>query len=85
MPAKQWVHLAGTYDGEKARLFQNGKLVASVPCRPNKKPWKGPLFIGQYGAGPGPQYQVNGRIAAVKIYRRALTAEEVTRSFEAGR
>ncbi|MHC4565197.1 MAG: LamG-like jellyroll fold domain-containing protein, partial [Planctomycetota bacterium] len=85
VPAGKWVHLTGTYDGEKARLFQNGKQVASVPCRPNSTPWKGPLFIGQYAAGPGPQYQVNGKISAVKIYRRALTAEEVSVSFEAGR
>ena len=84
VPAGQWVHLVGTYDGKKARLFQNGKQVASVPCHPNKTAWKGPLFIGQYGAGPGPQYQVKGKIATVKIYRRALTAEEVTKSIEAG-
>ena len=85
VPAKQWVHLTGTYDGQKAQLFQNGKQVASVPFHPNKTPWQGPLFIGQYGAGPGPQYQVRGKIAKVKIYRRALTADEVARSFEAGR
>ncbi|UCF14790.1 MAG: hypothetical protein JSW59_15370, partial [Phycisphaerales bacterium] len=85
VPAKQWVHLVGIYDGEKARLFQNGKRVAAVPCHPNSTPWQGPLFIGQYGAGPGPQYQVRGRISGVKIYRRALRADEVAQSFVAGR
>ena len=85
VPVKQWVHLAGIYDGEKARLFQNGKQVASVPCQANSTPWEGPLFIGQYGAGPGPQYQVRGKISAVKVYRRALTADEVIQSFVAGR
>jgi len=83
--ARQWVHIAGTYDGETARLFQNGKQVASVPCQANSTPWEGSLFIGQYGAGPGPQYQVRGRIVGVKIYRRALRAEEVAISFKAGR
>ena len=85
MPARQWVHLAGTYDGQKARLFQNGKQVASVPCHANSRPWQGPLFIGQYGAWPGSQYQIRGKISAVKIYRRALRADEVTQSFVAGR
>jgi len=83
--ARQWVHIAGTYDGEAARLFQNGKQVASVPCQANSTQWEGPLFVGQYGAGPGSQYQVRGRIAGVKIYRRALRAEEVAISFRAGR
>ena len=85
VPAGQWVHLTGIYDGDKARLFQNGKQVASVPCQANSTPWEGPLFVGQYGAGPGVQYQVRGRIAAVKIYRRALRVEEVALSFKAGR
>ncbi|MHC4116845.1 MAG: HzsA-related protein [Planctomycetota bacterium] len=85
VPQKQWIHLTGTYDGETARLFQDGRKVASVPCHVNAAPWKGPLFIGQYSAGQGPQYQVRGKIAGVKIYRRALTADEVTRHFEQGR
>ncbi len=85
VPARRWVHLVGTYNGEKARLFQNGKQVAAVTCHPNGTPWKGPLFVGQYGAGPGPQYQVNGKIAGVRIYRRALSGREVAESFAAGR
>jgi hypothetical protein len=51
----------------------------------NDTPWEGPLFIGQYGAGTGSQYQVHGRIAGVKIYRRALRADEVAKSFKATR
>ncbi len=85
VPAKQWLHLTGTYDGDKARLFQNGKQVASGTCHPNSTPWEGPLFVGQYGASPAVQYQMRGRIAGVKIYRRALRTDEVTKSFEAGR
>ncbi|UCC44953.1 MAG: LamG domain-containing protein, partial [Candidatus Zixiibacteriota bacterium] len=82
VPVKQWVHLVGTYDGAKAKLYQNGKEVAAVRCRPNQTPWQQPLFVGQYGAGPGPQYQVHGRIAGLKIYRCALTAREVAASFK---
>ncbi|MHC4495681.1 MAG: LamG-like jellyroll fold domain-containing protein, partial [Planctomycetota bacterium] len=85
VPVKKWVHLIGTYHGEKARLFQDGKQISSVQCYPNDTPWEGPLFIGQYGAGTGSQYQVHGRIAGVKIYRRALRADEVAKSFKATR
>jgi hypothetical protein len=85
VPAKQWVHLAGTYDGQNARLFQNGKQVASVRHRANKTPWQGALFISKYDAGPGPQYQVRGKILGVQIYRRALRADEVKQSLATGR
>ncbi len=72
----RWVHLLASFDGKTARLFADGVEVASRPCRPNRKPWPGPLFVGQYGAGPGPSYQVNGRISGVRVYARAVSAEE---------
>jgi hypothetical protein len=39
-------------------------------------PWPGELHVGQYSAGPAPSFQVTGRIAGLKIYHRALTADE---------
>jgi hypothetical protein len=73
----RWIHLVATFDGRRARLFQDGAEVASVDCRPDLSPWPGPLFIGQYGASPSPQYQVNGRIRDLNIYGRAVPAREV--------
>jgi hypothetical protein len=35
------------------------------------------LHIGQYSGGPGPDYQVTGRIMDVRIYHRALTEDDV--------
>ena len=62
-----------------------GKEVGKVACSPNRTPWPGPLFVGQYSATPGPQYQVTGRIAGVRIYQRALSAEYVAERMAAGR
>jgi len=73
----RWMHVAGTFDGHTARLFQDGKLVAERPGAVNTAPWRGDLHIGQYSGGPQPDFQVIGRIANVAIYHRPVPAEEV--------
>ncbi len=83
--ASEWVHLVGVFDGRGAHLYENGRRVASVACGPNTTPWLGELFVGQYSGGVGPHYQVKGKIAGVKVYRRALPAKDVEAAFRAGR
>jgi len=73
----------GTFDGKKAALYQDGKLVARVDCYPNRAPWTGPLVVGQY-SHQAASYQVQGAIKGLKIYHRALRAENVAESFQAG-
>lgn len=79
-----WVHLVGTFDGRRARLYQDGRLVSDVPCQPNRELWTGPLYVGQY-TNVAPDYQVRGLISGVKFYQRAVPAEEVASSFGKGR
>jgi hypothetical protein len=74
-PLNTWTDLCAVWDGSRARLYQDGQLVADVPCRPNLTAWTGPLLIGQYSGGPGPAYQVNGHVADVRIYARAAEPE----------
>jgi len=74
--AGQWTHLTATFDGQVARIFQDGTLVATRAGKANPAPWPGELHVGQYSAGPAPSFQVAGRIAGLKIYHRALTADE---------
>jgi hypothetical protein len=81
----EWVHLVCTYDGRHARVFQNGKQVAAAPCKADRTPWTGDLVVGQYAARVDASYQVEGEIAGLRIYRRAIPAEEATRRFQAGR
>jgi len=78
-----WCHLVGAFTGKTAILYQDGKQVAQVPCAPDRTPYTGPLVLGQY-AHQSPQYQVQGRIAGVKIYRRALKPDEVAAEFNEG-
>jgi len=39
--------------------------------------WSGELYIGQYSGQPGPDYQVFGRMAGVKLYHRPLEPSEI--------
>lgn len=80
----RWVHLVGTFDGKKARLYQDGRQVAQVDCFPSRAGYGGPLVVGQY-SGQGPPYQVQGGITGLKLYHRALRATEVAKKFQAGR
>ncbi len=73
---RQWTHLAGTFDGQTARLFQDGHLVAEKPGNAIRTPTPDALYVGQYNAGPGPAYQVLGQIAALKIYNRSLSEQD---------
>ncbi|MBM4047454.1 MAG: hypothetical protein FJ279_20300 [Planctomycetes bacterium] len=81
----RWIHLVCTFDGQHARVFQDGVQVALKDCKPDRAPWPGPLFVAQYGPAPSDPYQVKGRLAAIRIYQRAVTAEEALAAFKAGR
>ncbi|MGD0094222.1 MAG: LamG-like jellyroll fold domain-containing protein, partial [Planctomycetota bacterium] len=74
--ADHWVHVVATCDGHKAQLYQDGKLIVEKSGAVNTAPWTGALHIGQYSGGPGPQFQVTGCIAGVKVYNRILTAQD---------
>ncbi|MBI4607065.1 MAG: PD40 domain-containing protein [Planctomycetes bacterium] len=81
----RWVHLAGTFDGRTARLYVDGRLAAERTGAAARATWTGPLLVGQYSAGPGPQYQTTGRIRDLKVHRRALRPEEAAAAASAPR
>ncbi len=73
----RWVHVAATFDGRTARVFQDGVEVAEKSGPVVTVPWPGDLCIGQYSPQPRPEYQVSGSIRDVKLYHRALDPEEI--------
>ncbi len=78
----QWQHIVATFDGQQARLYQNGKLVAQQTGQCNVSPWPGELYIGQYSGQPAPPYQVQGLIKDVKIFHRPLSDDEIRQAAE---
>jgi hypothetical protein len=74
VPVGEWVRLVGVYDGQAARLYQNGKQVAeaAVPAVPAAHSQD--LFVGQYTAQMEKPYQFKGKIRGLALYQRVLDA-----------
>lgn len=75
-----WVHLCGVYDGATYSIYRNGALAASttdtaVPLANADAIWAIGARAPQ--AGGGVDYMLQGQIDDVRIYGRALTADEV--------
>lgn len=78
-----WYHIVGTYDGNAMRLYIDGQLD---PASPVLRP--GMVHAGVAGAYIGSnrgQYAFKGAIDEVRVYDRALSAEEVAQHHAAGR
>lgn len=74
----QWYHAAYIYDGTYARLYVNG--VEGVPSAKagTLARHKSTLFIGSRGTAD----YLRGSIDDIRIYRRALSAEEVATMYD---
>jgi hypothetical protein len=74
----EWYHRVGTYDGSTARLYLDGHEVDWTSA--SISPAATGVFIGERVSGLDP---LNGAINDVRIYDRALSAEEVTALYNA--
>jgi hypothetical protein len=71
LPGK-WYHVAGTFDGTTIKCYLNGVLKDTNQMS-RIQPSNARLFIGEDGW----HNMFNGTIDEVRIYRRALTAQEI--------
>jgi hypothetical protein len=80
-PLFTWVHVALSFDGATARLYQDGKLVASAGHTQAQMPDTTPLCLGCNENGPDDDNDetLGGRLDEVVVYSRALSAAEVAR------
>jgi hypothetical protein len=76
LPLNTWSHVAATHDGTAVRLYVNGTLVGTQPAPGSLSGTTEPLRIG--GNLVWGEY-FSGRIDEVRIYNRALSAEEIAR------
>ncbi len=81
VPQNTWVHLAGTYDGTRARLYLNGVEVQNLPASGPFAAETNPVILSGNGntASRAVSELVPGQLDDVMLYRRALSAEEVAR------
>jgi len=82
LPLNRWTCLAATSDGETQRLYIDGKLEAEQKQRAALGFNGQPLLMG---AGLGGKPALKGRLGELRLYSRALTADEIRALFEAGR
>jgi len=79
IPSGQWSHLSFTWEGTTMKAYVNGALIAS---RTNA------VFqdIVDPGAriGQGHDRMMNGFMDEVRVYNRALSAEEIAQNYQAG-
>ncbi|MFH1905195.1 MAG: LamG-like jellyroll fold domain-containing protein [bacterium] len=78
----KWYHIAQTYDSSGViRVYSNGALKGTSAAGKNLITNAEPLYIG---ADDGVRYYFNGAIDEVRIYSKALTAEEIEELFLVG-
>lgn len=78
VPRRTWVHIAATYDGRIARLYRNGVEVGLKALTGRLQPGATPVILGGNNNEAGPPDELfPGRIDEVRLYRRALTADDI--------
>ena len=77
-----WHHIAGTWDGQKLRLYVDGQLHGETDRtgHPNPNPY--PVMVGNFEYPSCHGGAFGGVIDEVRIYRRALSAEQVRRKVQ---
>ena len=78
IPSGAWIHLVGTFDGSYLRIYKNGVFVTQTAQTHNSLT-SGPFYIGNTN-----NYFFNGKIDDVRIYNRALSAQEVAQLYALG-
>jgi Concanavalin A-like lectin/glucanases superfamily len=76
VPLNQWVHLAASFDGSTARLYQDGQEVGSFPYPYALPSTTTPLYLGT-NKNPAINEPFDGRIDEVLLYSSALSASAI--------
>jgi len=77
-----WHHVVATWDGAESRLYLNGELVGTRERvgKPNPNPY--PVMIGNWEFPSWHGAHFGGLIDEVRVYNRALTADEVREHYK---
>ena len=74
-PLGKWVRVVGVYDGQTARLYQDGQPVAEVAVPAVPASFTQELYLGQYSSRNEAPYQFKGKLKGLALYRRVLNAD----------
>ncbi len=82
----RWYHVVGTYDGTLQRVYVDGVVAAESRDQsgPILYPPSAPFVVGAY-QDDDERHPLAGALSEIRLYRRALAADEIRRHFEARR
>ncbi|MEX0924710.1 MAG: LamG domain-containing protein, partial [Candidatus Paceibacterota bacterium] len=83
LPQEEWTHITGTYNGSAMKIYINGALDKTIETSFTPVTSSADMAIGARGDG-GTHY-LDGLVDDVRIYNRALSADEVKRLYHMGR
>lgn len=84
--ADAWQHIVGTYDGNAIKVYLNGALVSTTNTGPFEVGTDDdPLCIGVNQYGNKLNSYFSGQIDDVRIYHRALPAQEILANYHGGK
>jgi hypothetical protein len=75
-----WYNITALYNGSQTQLFVNGSLVATSAGKSGTITGTNNI---QLGRSNGNEYFLNGNIASIQLYNRALSASEVLQNYNA--
>ncbi|MGO9243653.1 MAG: choice-of-anchor tandem repeat GloVer-containing protein [Verrucomicrobiia bacterium] len=75
----RWHHVAGTWDGTNSSLYVDGQLIGTKADRHDPVTWTTPLRLAYRYTNGG--CMVGGAIGDLRIYRRALSSNEVAAAY----
>jgi len=78
--ANKWVFITQTYDGNRIYLYRNGELFGQSGTGIGFTTSTAPLYFGSHNST---SYYLDGSMATVKMYNKALSAAEVLQNFNA--
>jgi hypothetical protein len=83
-PDSNWHHVAGTFDGQKVRIYVDGEFVSEAPATSPIEYNLGvrDFFMGRYGTDCVAGY--SGAMDETRVWARPLTAGEVKALYRAG-
>ena len=81
LAVEAWSHLAMTYDGDTLRLFVNGKPAGEKKVGRQRRPGSRGLAFGRRQDNSGDGYHFRGAIDEIRLYDRALSAEQIRSRF----
>ena len=83
-PLQTWTHYVALFDGSYLKIYINGVQSGdSVPASPTESCTDAKLVFGVHSIHSEPQRYYNGAIDDVLIFKRALSADEISSLYDA--